>query len=290
MGTNSHPVAQISQDVESGLSLSWAAFARNVKIQGRQLQHSDSEIVLRSSKFDVIETLPFTEETLLPGIALNRNCLGRKAAMCLKLGSDPVGLPFLVLALNSYKAVDVLFDRLAQVTPILFFADYTAADILQKSYEDTHDRPIHEDDLRYGIPGRIHLPPMPVAPCKWEPVGSRKLIAAPYVRYAKAVIGGLGKQRIWWWMRGHIRDVEMAVGFLTDVLADVRENGLAGKDFEGLFEGVKIIAELKPPLDRELFERFAGLLQNPEVSARYEFPRREELVGLLLKCFEPDPE
>jgi hypothetical protein len=115
-------------------------------------------------------------------------------------------------------------------------------------------------------------------------------IAGPYIQYAKTVIPLLGEEKVFGLMRGHWLDIDRSMRFLVDVLGDLKEGGLAASEFEGAFEGMKIIAEIKPPFDRDLFARFGELLQNPEISARYEFPRRQELVELVFKCLEPAPE
>jgi hypothetical protein len=240
----------------------------------------------RNLAFDIIERLPWTENSFREAMRTNHVCIGRKAAMWLRLGYPVTAINLIMMVCNSYKALDVVFDRLVETMPHDFFETFPAA-ILSKTYQNTHEYAFvthpKADPAAKRPPRRLGL----MAP-KWRTVGDRKLVAAPYIRYARAVMPKLGKEKVFEFMRWHVLAVDRSIRFLADVLGDVKENGLDATDFDGIFEGMKIIADLKPPFDRELLERFAGLLQDAEVSARYEFPRREELIGLVLKVLEPD--
>jgi hypothetical protein len=235
--------------------------------------------------FDVIDTLPFTEASLREKTCVTHCCLARKAALVMSLRTAREGHDLLIMARNSYKALSVLFDFLIQIHPTEFLSEPIARDILSKSHY-TNPHP----------PFVLKGPPSPEPPVNkggriawvWQLTSVRKLIAGPYIRYAKTVIPILGKEKVLGFMAGHLIEIERSIRFLIDVLGDLRENGLDPTDFEGLFEGMKIMAELKPEFDRELLQRFAELLQSPEISARYEFPRREELIGLVLKYLEPE--
>jgi hypothetical protein len=191
------------------------------------------------------------------------------------------------MCFNSYKALDVVLDTVIERGG--FLDEWEADLLLSKSYQSRHGAslafPIEGSGTKSAKNEKI-VPGMMA--WKWSGVSDRRLIAAPYVRYAKAVIPKLGKEKVFGFMRGHLLAVDRSIRFLTDVLQDVKENGLDGSDFEVLFEGMKIIAELKPPFDRALFEQFGELLENPDISARYEFGRRDELIGLIRQCLEPD--
>jgi hypothetical protein len=240
----------------------------------------------RKLAFDVIERLPWTEDAFTDCMMTNHICLGRKAALWLRLGYPLDSWDAQTVCRNSYKALGVLFDRLAEEEPDEFFEE-RAEELLSKSYQNTRDHPLITSRKKKHD-GNGGARPLGVMSPRWLATGDRKLIAAPYIRYARAVMPRLGKEKVFEFMRGHALATDRSIRFLSDVLGDVRDNGLDATEFEGIFEGMRIIADLKPPFDRELLERFAGQLQDPEISARYEFPRREELIGLVLHYLEPD--
>jgi hypothetical protein len=221
----------------------------------------------RKAGFDVIEGLPWTEGTFASAMRTNHGSLGRKAALWLRLGFGHDTFGLMTLCRNSYKVLDVLFDHMIANQPEEFLGS-AAADFL--SYQDTHNvflvtrskkRQDGPPQRRIGLMGTDCLR-----------VGARKLLAAPYIRYARAVIPRLGKETVFGFLRGHALALERSIRFLTDVLGDVKENGLDATDFEAIFEGMKIIADLKPPFDRELLERFGELLRNPDISGEYDSP------------------
>jgi hypothetical protein len=240
----------------------------------------------RTKCFEVFGRICWQEDTFLAVMRTNHGCLGRKAALWLQLGYDSFDL--MTLCCNSYKALDVLCDHMIESQPENFIGH--APNILRKSYQNTHTTFLISmpKQMRNVEPSKRSPPVMGRMSTQWTGTGDRKLLAAPYIRYARAVMPTLGRETVLEYMRGHTLVIDRSIRFLADVLGDVKENGLNASDFEGIFEGMKIIADLKPPFDRGLLERFAGLLQDPEISARYEFPRREKLIELALKYLEPE--
>jgi hypothetical protein len=242
---------------------------------------------IRSLCFDVIDRHAWTRKSIFMAMITNKVCLGRKARLLLRCDDTKDVSGYRTMCWNSYKALDVVLETVLERGG--FLDEGEARLLLSKSYQSRRGAslgfPVEGSGMKSAKDEKI-VPGMMA--WKWSCVSDRRLIAAPYVRYARAVIPKFGKEKIFGFMRGHLLAVDRSIRFLTDVLQDVKENGLDGSDFEGLFEGIKIIAELKPPFDRALFERFGELLENPDISGRYEFARREEMVGLIHQCLEPE--
>jgi hypothetical protein len=235
--------------------------------------------------FDVIEKLDWTEESFRNVMRLNFGCLGRKAALALKLRKSDATVDLITLCENSYKALDVLFDHLMRVNPSDFLA--AAPVILRKSYHDTRDA-IFTLSTAIASQGRRAARSLGGARMPRWFVRGRKLLGTPYVRYARAAMPTWGKEKVFEFLSGHLPALNRSIRFVIDVLGDPKEGGLDAKDFEGIFETMKIVADLKPPFDRELLKRFADILQNSDVSVSDPFPGWQELIELVLKSVDTE--
>jgi hypothetical protein len=229
--------------------------------------------------FDLLEASYVSPAILAEGMRINRKNLSRKAR--LRVGnvetSEPVDL--LIMASNSYKALDIVFDFLDANFHQLFVSPGWAQHILSRSCAPRSGTiSFTPGKARKGKPGGMVT----------QFSGKRKLIIGPFIRYAQLAMKTIGKEKISKYIQGHLLEVERRIRFVVDVLADVREGGLTAVDLDPVLDGVRILAELGPEFDRELLHKLAEGLRDPESSERYQYERKDELIELTFRAITND--
>jgi hypothetical protein len=106
------------------------------------------------------------------------------------------------------------------------------------------------------------------------------------VRYARAVIPRIGRERVSEIMAGYLVPIERALVFVNGVLSDVKDNGIDARDLDHFFDDFRLIAEIGPVFEYGLIGKLVENLEDPDIAGRFEYGRREELIALAKKCVE----
>jgi hypothetical protein len=115
-------------------------------------------------------------------------------------------------------------------------------------------------------------------------VGPKKLIAAPLIRYVRAVVPVVGDEKVKTWLAGILRDIAISLAFVNDVLSDPKENALGEKELGHFIEEFIVVAELGLEFDRKLIRTFVDRLGDPRIAERIQYPRTDELLQAARKC------
>jgi ubiquitin C-terminal hydrolase len=218
-------------------------------------------------------------EYLMVKLALNNYNIGLKARLC-KRGDES---PLILFAVSSYRALSVAMDIIPGGTfDACLFGEDMARLILKRSYTPKMAERMAVVEKTTSEPKSSieKLQRFARVTCS-----RRKFILEPYVRYARAVLPRIGKEKVSQFMHGYLMPIERKLRFVNDVMSDLKKDGLQ-EELDQLVQELTLIAEIAPLFDYGLIRELVENLQNPEVAAKIQSTRKKDLIELGLKCLE----